>query len=339
MPATPASATPSPPPHIPGIAADDRVVTIYLAALRHPRLHARHLQDDGFEPAEIDSAMRVLAREGLVTATGGDQWQVAPPDVSLPSLAARHEERARSLRQTAPALARWYAEGQQSAAPSLGGAEALTSVASVDRAVQQVVAGASTTVHLVHRGSPYLRSLLDAGPERYRRTLVNSLGHPVHSRVVFDARLLGDDRLHPILQAREEAGDDQRSARSLPLSAYVNDTGTAVLDLEDDRGNAVGFILTGRSGAHTIERFALWVWQMSIAWRSGTTPSRDMATFAGRDRQILRLLAAGAPDSTVARQLRISQRTVERRVRVILDRLNAVNRFQAGVIATRRGLL
>ena len=58
-----------------------------------------------------------------------------------------------------------------------------------------------------------------------------------------------------------------------------------------------------------------------------------------RDQLILSLLAAGAPDATIARQTGVSQRTVERRVRALMDQLGASTRFQAGVQAGRRGLL
>jgi DNA-binding NarL/FixJ family response regulator len=58
-----------------------------------------------------------------------------------------------------------------------------------------------------------------------------------------------------------------------------------------------------------------------------------------RDQLILSLLAAGAPDATIARQTGVSQRTVERRVRALMDRLGAGTRFQAGVQAARRGLI
>jgi len=58
-----------------------------------------------------------------------------------------------------------------------------------------------------------------------------------------------------------------------------------------------------------------------------------------RDQMILALLAAGAPDATIARQAGVSQRTVERRVRALMDQLGAGTRFQAGVQAARRGMI
>ena len=46
-----------------------------------------------------------------------------------------------------------------------------------------------------------------------------------------------------------------------------------------------------------------------------------------------------SPDATVARRVGVSQRTFDRRVRSVMDRLNAQTRFQAGVLAARRGWL
>lgn len=60
---------------------------------------------------------------------------------------------------------------------------------------------------------------------------------------------------------------------------------------------------------------------------------------ASRDAIILKLLASGATDSTITRRLGISQRTVERRVRHVMDTLGAETRFQAGVEAARQGLV
>lgn len=56
-----------------------------------------------------------------------------------------------------------------------------------------------------------------------------------------------------------------------------------------------------------------------------------------RDTRILALLSDGRSDSTIARASGISLRTVERRVRSLMDRLGAKTRFQAGVQAARRG--
>lgn len=60
---------------------------------------------------------------------------------------------------------------------------------------------------------------------------------------------------------------------------------------------------------------------------------------SGRDRLILTLLAAGTSDALIARQAKVSQRTVERRIRALMDRLDATTPFQAGVKAAKAGLI
>lgn len=54
---------------------------------------------------------------------------------------------------------------------------------------------------------------------------------------------------------------------------------------------------------------------------------------------LLALLAAGAKDETIARQLDLSVRTVRRHVAALLEAVGARTRFQAGVQAVQRGWL
>lgn len=56
------------------------------------------------------------------------------------------------------------------------------------------------------------------------------------------------------------------------------------------------------------------------------------------DQQLLALLAAGLTDQAIARTLGVALRTVERRVRRMMDGLGARTRFQAGLRAATRGL-
>jgi DNA-binding NarL/FixJ family response regulator len=57
------------------------------------------------------------------------------------------------------------------------------------------------------------------------------------------------------------------------------------------------------------------------------------------DRRLLTMLASGMQDDTIARQLRVSTRTVGRRVANLMERLGVKTRFQAGVYAVRNSLI
>ncbi|MEU6781427.1 helix-turn-helix domain-containing protein [Nonomuraea angiospora] len=69
------------------------------------------------------------------------------------------------------------------------------------------------------------------------------------------------------------------------------------------------------------------------------TVSPAASALSLEDRRLLALLAAGLKDDAIARQLGTSPRTLRRRLRLLLDELNAETRFQAGAQASRRGLV
>jgi DNA-binding CsgD family transcriptional regulator len=74
------------------------------------------------------------------------------------------------------------------------------------------------------------------------------------------------------------------------------------------------------------------------AWRVGL-PVPHSSRDAGLDDRLLAMLAAGLKDEAIARNLRISLRTVRRRVAALMESVGAQTRFQLGSAAERRGLL
>jgi DNA-binding NarL/FixJ family response regulator len=66
---------------------------------------------------------------------------------------------------------------------------------------------------------------------------------------------------------------------------------------------------------------------------------RRAATLSGRERTVLREIAAGRSSKQIARSLGITERTVKFHVSSIMNKLGAENRAQAVAEAARRGLL
>lgn len=58
-----------------------------------------------------------------------------------------------------------------------------------------------------------------------------------------------------------------------------------------------------------------------------------------REREILRLLAAGHDNRTIAAQLHLSEKTVGNRLSEIFQKLGVTNRTQAALVALQRGLI
>src|SRR5690606_39999939 len=66
------------------------------------------------------------------------------------------------------------------------------------------------------------------------------------------------------------------------------------------------------------------------------TDEQNSALYAD-DRRLLALLATYPCDEPIARHLKVSVRTVRRRVARIMEILEVQNRFAAGVVAAQRG--
>ncbi|MEH0400464.1 helix-turn-helix transcriptional regulator [Streptomyces sp. B21-088] len=69
----------------------------------------------------------------------------------------------------------------------------------------------------------------------------------------------------------------------------------------------------------------------------GRLPADDIPN--GKERALLRLVAEGCTDAAAAGQLHVSHRTARRMMAVLMERLGARSRFEAGVKAARRGWL
>jgi DNA-binding NarL/FixJ family response regulator len=62
-------------------------------------------------------------------------------------------------------------------------------------------------------------------------------------------------------------------------------------------------------------------------------------TLTAREAEVMRLLASGAPNKTIATRLDIAVGTVKTHIKNILTKLDAASRTEAVAVATRRGLL
>ncbi|MDF8265647.1 helix-turn-helix transcriptional regulator [Luteipulveratus flavus] len=320
----------------------DLTANLYLALLRRPTSTEADLVDAlDARPDEIAAALRRLESGRLARRIDDERWGVFPPERALASYASRLEERARAVRSTMTGLTRLHETSLAAHSRAVDipiGVKLLRTLDEIHQAMNQLFAGAQDHVVSMRRGSPRVLSMLDASIETHEEPVFNGEGRELGLRVTFDSSLLGHPNLHAAVSARHRLGDQIRFYNQVPFTATVSDDGVTVVDIDNPDGTIVGLLITHPGVSASIRRAIDTTWQMGVPWR-GSTEAAALPTGAldEKDLDILTLLTAGAADTTIARQLGISQRTVERRVRRLLEQLNASSRFQAGVQACKRG--
>ncbi|MBO1753857.1 LuxR C-terminal-related transcriptional regulator [Allobranchiibius sp. CTAmp26] len=319
---------------------DTDLTDIYLAALAKPLLRREDLLAGGFNEADINDTIPLLEARGMIRRLDRSSWRVLPPDVVLPAFAARLEDQARAVRASAAAMTRVFQQNQERSQDRdpFEGVQIMTSFAEISQALTRLVGTARHEVMMVYADSPMSRMLLAQPMEGHQRDLVNSAGAPIHVQANYSDTLLDHPNFPEMLRLRAAKGDEQRITPGMRLTTLVNDEGFALVDLEDDQGQPHGLVVTDSAFSTAIKEVCRWGWQIGVPWRMGADGTNAMGA-ADQERTILQMMAAGASDAAIARHMKLSQRTVERRVRALMDRLNATTRFQAGVLAVRRDLL
>lgn len=309
----------------------------YLAVLHHPQPSRSLLVAQGMPAEHLDRALATLERQGLVRLRTGGGIEVLPPDISLSALAASYEARARETRSAAHELAQIFFQVRNATSvPDPATVRILASLDEIAAATAEIVAAGNEQVRTFRSMSPRTVAVLDSPQHSHEQPTTGVRGVTLVPTTVYDSRVLELDGALETLTARERGGERFRFTSDVPFSAVIVDDVAAVVDVSAFDESGFGSALV-RARSMVLALIALY----DHLWSLGSPLQHGSGRTAGerRDQTILALLGAGASDATIARQTGVSQRTVERRVRALMDQLGAGTRFQAGVQAARRGLI
>lgn len=322
---------------------EDASTRIYLAMLRHPAPSRAALVAEGIDGSLIDDIVPLLAARRLIDVHPDGEWTVHPPDVAMPALAADYERRARSTRAAAREMAELYFAAR--ATPQQAGpddVQVLSSLHDIGAASSEIVGKVKERVLAMRTVSPRTLQVLQSPPHSHEQPTRSPDDQEVQTRAVYDVSVLETAGALRVLQARIRDGEDSRLATGVPFSCLVVDDKAAVVDVSHvDRSGRGSLLVRNAALVSVLTDMVERCWERATPTpKQGETNAASVATILNRrDKAILTLLAAGAADATIARQCGISQRTVERRVRSLMNSLGAGTRFQAGVQAARHGLI
>ncbi|PLS75386.1 MAG: hypothetical protein CYG61_07480 [Actinobacteria bacterium] len=136
------------------------------------------------------------------------------------------------------------------------------------------------------------------------------------------------------------AGEESGSAATLPMRLLVVDARIGFTPLQFERWDEWLLVRSPPLlGALTTVFETVWDQALPLPFGGGEATTTQTTELSEDDQRVLVLLAAGLRDKGIARQLGVGIRTVERRVNKIMEVLGAQTRFQAALLASRRGWL
>ncbi|GGK07417.1 transcriptional regulator [Pilimelia anulata] len=304
---------------------------LYVRLLAAPRSSADDLAvATGLPAAELTGALTRLTEHALITRLAGTpaRYVPAPPDLAIDALALRRQEALERLRARARDLTRGMA------AIPRGNATDLIELIEGDQAVLHQLAriqlAAEREVTIIDC-PPYLMGQPIANDEQ-----TQAMNRGIRYRAIYHAPLLAEPtKLQNVLQCMA-LGEDARALPDIHLKMIIVDQRVAVIPLSFGGAETKVRILI-----HQSPLLSVLVMLFDLLWDKatpvGARPAPDGPS--PRDRELLMMLAAGMKDRAMARALGVTERTVTRRITLLMEGLGAATRFQAALQAAHRGWL
>jgi DNA-binding CsgD family transcriptional regulator/sugar-specific transcriptional regulator TrmB len=317
---------------------------LYRLLLRRPDLDEAQLARELELPAEVVSdAIGTLKRLALVRPSWDDPQMIHPvgPEVGLGSLLAHQEaelaQRRRALERARANAAGFAAEySRWRATDARAEVELVIGMDATRNRIQELAGAARREIMAVH-----VDTVPDAaaGAQWAIDPEVLDRGVTLCS-VYLESRIKNHPPTRSHTQSLVERGAQVRSAPVLPPQMAIFDRATALVPIDPESSAAGTMMLSGAGVLSVLTYLFTQTWAEAAPINGGTVPPPvEQEELGETDRAVLRLLAQGLTDETVARRLGVSLRTVRRLMARLMRQLNANSRFAAGVRVAELGLM
>ncbi|RZT14846.1 regulatory LuxR family protein [Kribbella sp. VKM Ac-2569] len=277
---------------------------------------------------EADEVLQRLQAKGLVTAQPADDpvFRPLPPDVAFGTTLLRRQESLEAARKTVSALSEEFrASVSRRDAHHL--VEVIVGAATLRERLRDLQNSAREEILWFCRANPLAMQGAD-NTEEY-----GALSRGVRYRAIYERALIETPGELDSIAEGVSWGEEARVVPTLPVRIAIVDRSTAICPLVRDDEQSIGepsaaIISRGQLLDALLALFESY-WELATPVRLQAEQKHDDEGLDDSERLLLSLLVGGVPDKSIANQLGISRRTVQRR----LDRLMAL----AGV-DTRTGL-
>lgn len=285
---------------------------------------------------DTERALRRLERHGLAAQSPArpGRWVAAPPGVALGALLSRQRQELEKAELAAALLAQEYRGA--AAEPAVHDlVEVVSGAAAVAQRFLQIQLGANQEVCALvtcDRGTV-------TGADNEAEEQAADRG--VRYRVVLERSLL--DQPHGIteLSAALSREEQVRVVDRVPTRLVIADRTLALVPLTSQAGAEPAALVVHASGLlESLSGLFESVWRDALPLRLGASGEIAEESADGpddTDLEVLSLLLAGLTDASVAKQLDLGLRTVQRRVKRLMELTGVTTRLQLGWHAYERG--
>ncbi|MFI0976708.1 helix-turn-helix domain-containing protein [Streptomyces sp. NPDC021093] len=294
----------------------------------------------GSTEPETERALRRLERQGLAAQSSSDtqRWVAAPPGVALGALLTQQRHELEQAELAAVLLAEEYrAEASEPSVHDL--VEIVTGASAVAHRFAQLQLGAVEEVCALVTGHPVAVTGYDNAAEE------RATARGVTYRVVIEREVLTLPRGVVELTAALGRDEQVRVVDRVPTKLVVADRALAMVPLTGRDTEPAALVVHASGLLESLMGLFEAVWREARPVRLGLEGQPGAGTAVevpdcgpdGMDLQILSLLLAGMTDASVAKQLEVGLRTVQRRVKGLMEEAGVTTRLQLGWHAYERG--
>ncbi|GAA2648358.1 helix-turn-helix domain-containing protein [Streptomyces vastus] len=280
---------------------------------------------------DTERALRRLERHGLAAKSSArpGRWVAAPPGVALGALLTQRRQELEKAELAAARLAEEYrAQAAEPAGHDL--VEVVTGAAAVSQRLLQLRLGAREDVC----------ALVTADASLVTGTENDAKEKAARHRVVVERAVL--HRPTGIAQLSEALGRDERIrvVDKVPTQLVIADRALAMVPLASGALEPAALVVHASGLLASLSALFESVWRDALPLRLGAAGAPAEQEPDGPDTadlEILSLLLAGLTDASVAKQLDLGLRTVQRRVKGLMELTGVTTRLQLGWQAYERG--
>lgn len=310
-----------------GLDADE--VAAYELIITQPESTLAELAKAWTRSVPLNATMDALAAKGFVTRDGDAEssYTAVDPEIAMETSLDEYDAKLRRARKHVRQLASSY---RARSVTGNGGAlvEVVTGHQAVVQRLIQLLHGARHEMRCLDK-PPYIDSPRAAAFD------LELLQRGVACRTIYERASVEQPGSFGDVEQMLAAGQLARVLPSLPMKLYLADRRCALLPLQLEPASAEAAVVVHPCALlDALRKLFDGLWDRALPLQH--TDDTAVATTSGRranldQSQLVTLLLSGLTDETIARQLGIGYRTVQRHVAALMTKLGAHTRFQAGL--------